>query len=231
MKHLLLILTLLSISSCFEKNHKVNISIKVLDEKGNGLPESIIELSGKDTVLVNKTDFEGKLILQDLKIGTYKLNISYIGHYPIKDSIILITQEKELYFKMNSSIGLDSANIKWNGGWVTFEDEKGQLRSVKSKTPLFNKEKWKINSEYRYKISKTENFPDFKNKSRKYIKEILGKPNKENGDKLIYCLDIISTSYYDEILNKEVCNCKSSYLTINFKIDKRWKTTFTWVEH
>ena len=101
---------------------------------------------------------------------------------------------------------------------------------IRSNIYLFDKEKWLTSSEYRYEISKTEHFPDFKNKSKKYVKNILGKPSKVNGDKFIYCLDLTTVTYYDNILNREICNCKSSYLTINFKIDEKWKTTFTWID-
>lgn len=101
---------------------------------------------------------------------------------------------------------------------------------VKSQQSSFDKEKWLISSEYRYEISKSENFPDLKGKSKDDVKHILGDPCEVNGEKFIYCFNIEVKSHYDEQLQQEVCNCKGSYVVIDFKIDDRWRTTFVKVE-
>ena len=94
----------------------------------------------------------------------------------------------------------------------------------------FDKQKWLSNSEYRYEISKSNKFPNFKGKSKKYVKEILGEPDEIRDNVYIYCLDIKPAKYYDSELKRKVCKCKASYVLIDFEINDKWKTTFVWVE-
>lgn len=94
----------------------------------------------------------------------------------------------------------------------------------------FDKDKWLTSSEYRYEISKSKDFPDLKDKSKENVKELLGMPDLEYEDEFTYCFDLNPEIYYDPKVNRMVCDCKGSFVTINFRVDKRWKTTFIWVE-
>ena len=69
-----------------------------------------------------------------------------------------------------------------------------------------------------------------KGKSKEQVIQLLGKPDKEDGNVFTYCLDLNSPKKYDEKLQKEICDCKGSFFTVDFKIDERWRTTFFWVE-
>lgn len=102
--------------------------------------------------------------------------------------------------------------------------------SVRLQSNSFDKEKWLTSSEYRCNIAKSEIFPDLKRKSKDDVKNILGEPDEVNGDIFIYCFDINPLKHYDQELKREVCNCKGSFVTIDFKIDERWRTTISWVE-
>jgi hypothetical protein len=110
------------------------------------------------------------------------------------------------------------------------------ITSVSCKTRLklqgdsFNKKKWLTSSSYRYEIAKSHNFPDFRGKSKDDVKHILGNPDEVNGEVFIYCFDLNSIKYYDQELHRDVCHCKGSYVTIDFEIDERFRTTFSWVE-
>lgn len=132
MKYLAVILISFVISSCNEQVNKVYVSVKVLDEKGNGLPESQIQFNGQDTIFVIKTDFEGNVELQSLKAGNYKVDVSYVGYYSLEDYSILIDKDQQLNFEMKS-FDLEAPNVEWEGGWITFEDDNGKIRSIKIK--------------------------------------------------------------------------------------------------
>lgn len=100
--------------------------------------------------------------------------------------------------------------------------------SINLYSQSFDKKKWLTSSEYRYNIAKSENFPDLKGKSKVEVKKILGNPDNEYGDKFIYCFDLNSVKYYNQDLKRENCECKGSFVIIDFKIDDRWRTTFFW---
>lgn len=88
---------------------------------------------------------------------------------------------------------------------------------------LFDKREWLMSSAYRYEVAKSGKFPNLNKLSKNEVISLLGVPNINDGDIFIYCLDVDST--FDKPQT-----CKSSYLTVNFRVDERWKTTFTWVE-
>ena len=99
----------------------------------------------------------------------------------------------------------------------------------KLETDSFIKEKWMTSSEYRYTIAKSASFPDLKGKSKEDVKIILGEPDEVNGEIFIYCFDLNSVKYYDQNLKQTKCDCKGSFVTIDFKVDERWRTTFSWI--
>lgn len=132
MKYLNVILVSFVIVSCSGQNNRVNVSVKVIDEKGNGLPESQVEFTNQDTTFVTKTDFEGSVSLEGLKAGIYKIGASYVGHYSLKDYSVQINQEQQLSFELKT-VSLDAPNVEWKKGWMTFEDEKGKVKSVRMK--------------------------------------------------------------------------------------------------
>ena len=132
MRHLIIILISLLIYSCNRQNNRVDVFVKVFDVEGNGLPGSLLNFKGKDTTFFAKTDFEGNLALKGLKMGTYQVDVSYVGHYPLKGYSVLIDRE-QLSFELKSGLDLDSIDIRWQGGWVTFEDENGKVKSVRMK--------------------------------------------------------------------------------------------------
>ena len=100
---------------------------------------------------------------------------------------------------------------------------------LKAQSPSFDKNKWLINSDYRYEASRTC-FPDLRGKSKEEVKELLGEPCEVNGEQFIYCFNISVKPHYDDELKRDICNCKGSSVVVDFAIDERWRTTFIKVE-
>ncbi len=94
----------------------------------------------------------------------------------------------------------------------------------------FNNAKWLESSEYRYQIIKSDVFPDVTDLSTEKTIELLGVPDCINENKFTYCLDIPEIKNLDNKKSKGDCHCKSSFITIDFEIDKRWKLTIIWKE-
>ncbi|KAB2859611.1 MAG: hypothetical protein F9K09_01450 [Flavobacteriales bacterium] len=101
--------------------------------------------------------------------------------------------------------------------------------SLKAQQSKFDKEKWLIDSDYRYEASKTS-FPDLRGLSKEDVKELLGEPCVVNGEQFIYCFDVSVKSHYDEKLKRENCSCNGSFVIVDFAIDERWRTTLVNVE-
>jgi len=102
--------------------------------------------------------------------------------------------------------------------------------SLKAKSSQFDKKEWLVSSEYRYTISKSDKFPSFKGKSKKYVKRMLGKPDEEDSERFIYCLGLNALKQYDTKLKRYTCDCNGAFVIIDFVIDERWRTTFSWPE-
>lgn len=80
----------------------------------------------------------------------------------------------------------------------------------------FDKQKWLTSSHYRYKIVRSDIFPDLEKLNRKQIVKLLGQPNFNNKNIISYCLDIP---------NEKLTSCKGSFLAIdlNKKVYPKYK--------
>lgn len=132
MQYLIVLLVILVNCSCNSKNKRFDIGVKIVDENGEGLPESIIEFSNDDTTFSSKTNLEGILNYKKIKTGYYIVNILTVGYYSIEKYSILLDKNQQIEFQMKP-LNLETPIVKWKGGWVTFEDKNGKIKSVKAK--------------------------------------------------------------------------------------------------
>lgn len=94
----------------------------------------------------------------------------------------------------------------------------------------FDKNKWLTNSEYRYKVVRSSEFPSIEKMSNIEIIETLGIPDKINCAVFTYCLDINNTELNNDILNKNKCECSASYLIVDFDMPQKYRVTIVNVE-
>lgn len=111
---------------------KTNIDIIIEDDNNLGIPLADIKITNNNTSLQFSTDFEGKSTLIGLKKGSYEIEVSAIGFYPIKVNITDIDKSiKQMKFKMNPFLNKnDTIEIKWSGGKGLMIDEKGNLKTI-----------------------------------------------------------------------------------------------------
>lgn len=122
------------VSACNAQNKVTNLQIKILDEQKEGLPQSYLEISNKDTIIKQQTGLDGLLELKNFKKGEYKISVSVVGYYKLNDYPISLIKEQEfLNIEMKPVQNLNTPNILWEGGWVTYEDKDGKIKSIKTK--------------------------------------------------------------------------------------------------
>ena len=116
-KTLTIILLSLSFTAFSQSN---NFQGRILDSKNFPLPGAIIKIESED--LYTTTDFNGYFLIQNLKEGSYIVNISYVGYENLTDeiSIPISNNDQSIYIletrvnELNEVIvsGFQSGNLK-----------------------------------------------------------------------------------------------------------------------
>lgn len=124
----------LTITSCISQQLALDQKLKIRNEQKIGLPEATIIISNEDTTISLKTDLDGNLTITNLKAGTYQISVFAIGclsltNFPVK----IKSNNTKIDIEMKQIEGLISGPVEWSGGWVTLEDRKGKIISIRSK--------------------------------------------------------------------------------------------------
>jgi len=124
----------LTTTSCIAQQFVPEQKLKIINEQKIGLPEATIKISNEDTTITLKTDLDGNLSIANLKVGNYQISVFAIGCFNLTNYPIKIRRKNPMIaIEMKQIEGLISGPIEWSGGWVTFEDRKGKIISIKSK--------------------------------------------------------------------------------------------------
>ena len=75
-----------------------DISGKIKDEKGEGIPFATVAVVQNGTVVKGvQTDFDGNYTLKPLNPGKYDIKFSYVGYQPILRTGVVVSAEKSTY--------------------------------------------------------------------------------------------------------------------------------------
>ncbi len=131
--HFLHIFFALSFISCNELQMEAELKIKIVDKQNFGLPEVGVKISSLDTTMNVKSDFKGTITIKGIKTGLYQLSTSAVGYFNLSDYPIKVMKNETMIEIEMERLGLVTDSVEWSGGWVTLEDKKGKIISVRSK--------------------------------------------------------------------------------------------------
>ena len=128
-----LLTIIICVSSCRSQINNVSVKINIIDDKGNNIPEDKMKLYNKDTILISQTNLDGILEFYKLRKGKYKIDVSSFGNYTMKNIIIKLKSSEEQLVLEVKSVEVGHVDVEWDGGWVTYEDKDGNIKTIRCK--------------------------------------------------------------------------------------------------
>ncbi len=134
--------TLLSLClSLFVLNSFAQISGKVLDETGQGLPTANVVLYQNDAIITgSSTDLDGKFEIIAPSAGSYRLEISFIAYQKLSRTISIPADKKlnlgQLRLQPDKSSVLEEVNVVGEAKLFEFEQDKRVFNVAKDITSV-----------------------------------------------------------------------------------------------